>query len=332
MAVAGRRSGAEGRRRPPRRFPKLLFLALAMTLLVIAVNSIVSSSAEGPDPALVFADRVRPAVDRSTRQAAALEELRTAAPTLGRDGVQRGLERLLRESRDLVLEVERAPVEGEVRRTQALLITCLATRQDALEDIADTVAGRFESGPPEVAIDALVAVGEDLAVSDRAYELFLKRLPAKARDSMPDSVWLPEESRFGRPEMSSFVGVLRAEAGLAQVRDVALVTVATEPSPVGTDGLNRVLPLTKVLKLQVVVANAGTVAEKRVPVEATVSSQGGINTSRQFVDLAAGQRMTVTLTLRPAPGGVLELKVRAGPVETEVGQADNEQVSYYVMR
>lgn len=332
MVVAGRRASVEGRRRASRRLPRMVILALVATLLVLAVNSIVTSSAEGPDPAIVFADRVRPAIDKSSRQAGALEELRRSAPDLGRIGVQRGVDRLLRESRGLVSEVEQAPAQGDLRRTQGLLLACLVTRQQALEAIAATVSGRFESGPPDQAIDALVAVGEDLAVADRAYELFLDQLPAKARASMAPSVWLPDSSRFGRPEMASFVQTLRAEAGLMQVRDLAMVTVATDPLPVGSDGLNKILPLAKSMRLQVVVANAGTVAEKRVAVEAVVTSQGGLDTAREFVDLDPGQRQTVVLTLRPSAVGVLELRARVAPVEGETNVVDNEQVSYFVMR
>jgi hypothetical protein len=311
----------------------VVLLALLATVVVLAVNSIVSGSSEGPDAAVVFADRVRPAIDRSTRQGIALEDLRTSAGTLGRDGLKRGLDRLVRESRTLIDEVERAPADGDLRATQGLLVTCLTTRAEALAALADTLAGRFESGPPEQAIDALVAVGGDLAVSDRAYALFLRDLPKAARASMPESVWLPDPTRYERPEMAAFVGTLRAGASLAPVRDVSVLSVSTEPVPVGMDGpVNRVLPLSKTLRLQVVVANAGNVEEKRVPVEAVVTSQGGMDTARQFVDLAPGQRATVTLVLRPSPVGVLELKVHAGPLEGEGSVADNEQVSTYVMR
>jgi uncharacterized protein YfaS (alpha-2-macroglobulin family) len=112
-----------------------------------------------------------------------------------------------------------------------------------------------------------------------------------------------------------------------------VLTVSTDPVPVGMDGtVNRVLPLVKTVRLQVVVANAGNVEEKRVTVEAVATSTGGLDTARQFVDLAPGQRSTVTLALQPSPVGVIELKVRAGPVETEANVADNEQVSFYVMR
>ena len=330
--VVGRRASVEGRRRPNRRFPRLIFFAVVATLVVLAVNSIVSTSAEGPEPAMVFADHVRPAVDKSTRQSMALEDLRSSAGTLGRDGLKRGVDRLLRESRALVATVEDAPAEGDLRKTQGLLLTCLTTREEALTALAATLAGEFEGGPPEEAIDRLVDVGDDLAVSDRAYELFVADLPRAARESMPESVWLPDATRFDRPEMAAFVGTLRASASLAPVRDVTVLTVTTDPVPVGMDGANRVLPVSKTLRLQVVVANAGNLAEKRVPVEAVVTSQGGLDTARQFVDLAPGQRATVTLALRPSPVGVLELKVRAGPLESEGSIADNEQLTYYVMR
>jgi hypothetical protein len=309
-----------------------VLLAVVASLVVLAVNSIVSSSAEGPDPALVFADRVRPSVDKSTRQAMALEDLRNSAGTLGREGLKRGVDRLLRDSRALADEVDQAPAGGSLRQTQGLLLTCLTTRSDALAALADTLAGRFESGPPEEAVDRLVDVGADLAVADRAYELFLDDLPKEARATMPESVWLPDPTRYGRPEMAAFVGTLRASASLAPVRDLSVLTVTTDPVPVGMDGTNRVLPVSKTMRLQVVVANAGNQAEKRVPVEAVVTSQGGLDTARQFVDLAPGQRATVALTLRPSPVGVLELKVRAGPLEGEGSVADNEQVSTYVMR
>jgi hypothetical protein len=310
-----------------------VLLALLATVIVLAVNSIVSSSAEGPDPAIGFADAVRPAVDRSTRQGVALEDLRSSAGTLGRDGLKRGIDRLLRESRGLVDDVEAAKASGDLRRTQGLLLTSLTTRAGALQAFEDTLAGRFEDGPPEQAVDALVAVGQDLAVADRAYVLFLQSLPAKARTTMPASVWLQDPTKFERPEMAAFVNTLRASASLAPVRDVGVLTVTTDPVPVGMDGtVNRVLPLSKTLRLQVVVANAGNVEEKRLPVEAVVTSQGGVDTARQFVDLAPGARATVTLVLRPSPVGVLELKVHVGPVEAEANLGDNEQLSFYVMR
>ncbi len=309
-----------------------MFTGLALSLVVVAVNSNVTSSAEGPDPAIAFADDVRPAVDRSTRQAAALEDLRAQVPALGREGLRRGIDRLLRESRDAVQEAQEVQPDKHLRAAHGLLLTCLTTRSTALAAFSATLAGEFESGPPHLAVEALVDVGRDLAVSDRAYELFLEALPPPARATMPASKWLVDETRYAKPEAAALVSTLRAAASLAQVPDVTMLTVITDPAPVGADGSVRVLPMAKSVKLQVVVANAGNVAQKRPPVEAVVTSAGGIDSARQFVDLAPGQRATVALTVKPAPVGVLELKVRAGPAPGESSLGDNEQTSLYVMR
>lgn len=332
MVPSTRRASVESRRRGPRRVPRLIALAVGLSLLVIVGNSIVTSSAEGPDEAVAFVDRVRPAVERSTRQAAALEDLRARVSTLGREGLKKGVDRLLRESRAGQTEVTAAPVPRKLRVQHGLLVTCLTTRTEALAALAATLAGAFESGPPEQAVDELLDVGRDLSVSDRAYELFLAGLPAAARKTMPASTWVADETRWQKPEMAAFVATLRASASLAPVRDVSIVTVTTDPAPVGTEGSAKVLPVSKTLRLQVVVANAGNVTEKRVPVEAVVTSEGGLDTARQFVDLQPGQRATVSLTLRPSPVGVLDLKVRAGPLAGEGSVADNEQASFYVMR
>jgi len=334
MAAVGRRGSVEGRRRKPTRSPRLLLVLLVVTVLVLAGNSVIRGSAKGPDEVVAYADRVRPDVGRSSRQAVALENLRGHVSSLGKDGIAKGIDRLLRDAKAAQAEVAAIrPPEG-LEATHGLLLTCLTTRVTALRALDMTLSGAFESGPPEQATEALVAVGKDLAVSDRAYQLFVEALPLTARKTMPASVWVSDETRYGRPEMAAFVNTLRASASLAPVHDLSVVTVSVEPAPVGVvEGTpTKVLPIAKTLRLQVVVANAGNVAEKHVTVEAVATSTGGLNTARQFVDLAPGQRATVALSVRPSPVGTIELKVRIGPVATEASIADNEQVSTYVMR
>jgi hypothetical protein len=330
------RGGAvvDDRRRGPLRIVRLVLTLTALTLVVLAGNSIIRSSSKGPDQALAYADRVRPGVERSTRQAAALSALRDQVGTLGRDGVKRGVDRLVRDGTAITRDVASVHPPGALHDAQGLLVTALTTRTKALQRLDATLAGQFETGPPEQAVDALVDVGRDLAVADRAYELFVEALPPAVARTMPPSRWLQDETLFGRPEMGAFVATLRANASLAPVHDVSVITASVEPAPVGTDEPTKamVLPVTKTLKVQVVVANAGNTPEKHVTVEAVATSTGGMDTARQFVDLAPGQRMTVTLTLRPSPVGVIELKVRVGPLAGEGSLADNEQTSQYVMR
>jgi hypothetical protein len=301
-------------------------------MLVVAVNSIITSSARGPDEAVAYADGVRPAVDRSTRQAAAVEDLRGQAGQLPAEGLRRALDRLTRESATLVDQVRRVNPPSELDVVHGLLVTTLATRDAALERFAGALTAE-QSAPVEDAIQALEAVGRDLAVSDRAYQLFLDGLPGPARETMPPSIWVIDATKWARPEMAALVSTVRASGSSVPVHDVALVTITPTPTPVGLaeDG-KQILPRMRTLRLDVVVANAGNAEAKRVAVEAVITLVGGMDTARQFVDLAPGQRQTVVLVLTPAAGPDASVQVRVGPVTGEDRLADNEQTLGYAIR
>ena len=319
-------------RRTPRRFPRLLLVVVALSLLVVAINSIMTTSARGPDESVAYADRVRPAVDRSTRQAAAVEDLRNQAGQLPAAGLRRALQRLTRESAELEREVRDVTPPSAYDVAHGLLITTLATRDAALDRLAAALTAE-ESAPVEDAAASLEAAGRDLAVSDRAYTLFLQRLPKPARDTMPTSVWVPDPNRWGKPEMAALVATVRASESSAPIHDVALVTITPTPTPVGAapDG-RQILPRARSLRLDVVVANAGNEEAKRVAVEAVVTIEGGLDTARQFVDLQPGQRQTVGLVLQPAAGENASVRVRVGPIGGETKVADNEQTLSYIIR
>lgn len=310
----------------------MVLFAVGLSLIVVAVNSIVTTSSRGPDEAVAYADRVRPAVDRSSRQAAAVDDVRAQAGQLPAAGLRRSLERLMRESDGLVKEVRAVDPPAKFVATHGLLVTTMTTRAKALEQLHGALTSDVAS-PAEDAIRTLEAVGQDLVVSDRAYQLFLEDLPKAARQTMPASIWVTDATKWARPEMAALVSTVRASGSAAPVHDVALVTVTPDPSPVSVEGDGRqVLPRTKSLRLDVVVANAGNTAEKRVAVEAVFTIEGGLDTARQFVDLAPGQRQTVSLTIRPAAGTNANLVVRAVPVAGEDRTGDNEQTYNYVVR
>lgn len=310
----------------------MLLLAIGLSLLVVAVNSVITTSARGPDEAVAYADRVRPAVDRSTRQAAAVDDLRNQVAQLPPAALRRSLERLTRDAAVLVDEVRAVDPPDELVVAHGLLVTTLSTRGTALESMRGALTAA-PSTPVEDAVRALEAVGQDLVVSDRSYQLFLDELPQAARQTMAPSIWVTDPSRWGRPEMSALVSTVRASGSAAPVHDVALVTVTPDPAPVGAEPDGRqILPKTRSLKLDVVVANAGNTEAKRVAVEAVFTIEGGLDTARQFVDLAPGQRSTVTLTLQPAAGTNANLRVRVGPLAGEEQTGDNEQSIDYVVR
>jgi hypothetical protein len=309
----------------------MLFVAVGLTAVVLAVNSIVSTSARGPDPAVAFADEVRPAVDRSTRQAAAVTDLRDRVGAMPAAALRQTVSRMVRDGRGIVADVKAVEPPAGLVVAHGLLITTLSTRAGALATLARTLTAE-SSAPVETAVDALVAAGRDLAVSDRSYELFLDALPPPARRTMPASRWVTDTERWERPEMAALVSTVRASSSSAPVHDVAVVTVTPTPDPVAAEGDAQVLPRSKNLLLDVVVANAGNTPEKRVAVEAVATSVGGLDTARQFADLAPGQRQTVRLTLRLAAGDDVSVQVKAVPVAGETRVADNERSLRYVIR
>jgi hypothetical protein len=321
--------------RPRRRsrLPRLLVTGLLLTGLVLAVNSVVRSSAEGPDPVLAYLDTARPLIDDSTRQGAAVEDLRDRAGELGRTGLRRTLDSLQRDSDATASAIRALEPPAEATDAAGLLITSVVTRAQAVGRMRDALSGALGERPVEEVADALTAIGRDFTVADRAYQLFLDGLSPERRRVMPPSVWVADDVRWSRTEVVAFVSTLRASATLAPVHDVAVVTVTTEPAAVGSDGPAKVLPNVKSIVLQVVVANVGNEAERRVPVDVVARSDAGIKTARNFVDLAAGQRLTTTLTVSPpVGGGPVTMTVKVGPVAGEGSAADNEQTQLFVLR
>lgn len=331
--VMSARPGLVGAERPSRRrLPRLVLVGVLLSAVVLAVDSIASTTDDGPDERIAYLDEVRPAVDESTRQGVAVEDVRNRAAELGRSGLRRSLERLSRDTQRSLEKVRAIDAPLSVGEAHGLLVAALATRARAAAAMDGALSGALDHNPPEQVVQALVEVGRDLTVADRAYQLFVEALPPGIREAAPPSRWVADDQRWSRVEMSVFVSTLRSSASLAPVHDVGIVTITTDPSPVGMDGTAEVLPTVRMLRLHVIVANAGNEAEKRVTVEGLVTSQGGLDSARQFVDLAPGQRLTVPLALRPAPGGTLVVVVKVGPVSDETDQADNERSLLFVMR
>jgi hypothetical protein len=319
-------------RRAPRRFPRVALVVLCVATVAVAVNSIVRSSARGPDAAVGYADRVRPHVDRSTRQAAAIEDLRNQVGRLPADGLRRTLDRLVRDGRETASAARKVDAPDELGVAHGLLVTCLQTRANALAELRAALTSRPEVRPNDDVARSLQSLGRSLAVSDQSYRLFLDALPEVAQRTLPASTWVPDEARWDLPEMAALVGTVRSSVSSAPIHDIALVTVTPTPSPVDAENGVQVLPRSRELALDVVVANAGNTAAKRVPVEAVATATGGLDTARQFVDLEPGQRVAVRLGVRVAAGPSLSVQVKVGPVDGEAHVADNERALTYVVR
>ena len=308
-------------------------LAALLTLVVLAVNTAMSARSPGPSrklAQLAYLDRVRPQVQSSTEQAGDVAEVRERAATLGRDGITLRMVRVAREAAQVEAAVVDVSAPPSLRVAHSLLVSTAAMRARATTTMRDAMTIVLGTGPPDTAVKALTDVGADLLTADRAYRTFLDSLPPalRAQSAMPPSQWVPDPQMWQQNDVAGFIGALRSSATLAPMHDLSVLSVTTEPAPVGTDGQTAVLSATTRITVHVVLADAGNEPEHRVTVTAQLGGTAGRSpeVAETVVDLAAGQRLATTVgTLHPRAGTVYTLTVRVAPVEGETNVSDNER-------
>lgn len=331
MVVAGRRR---------RRRPRWLVLLVLVALSFVAIRGMASSGSDSRSRRLAeqaYLDEMRPAVERSTQQGVDLVAARNDAAKLGRVGITKRLERLEQDAAAVLREVRDADPPPSLASAHTLLESTMFVRSRATAVLATSLPAALAAEGTGDVVQPMATAGADLATADGIYAVFRRSLaPPSGRPaaSMPPSQWVQSDSAWTEPQLRALVSTLRASATLAPVHDVAVIVVSTDPTAVAKDGEADVLPASRTLRLEVVVANVGNTGEKAVPVVAALSApSGAMDTARQFVDLAPGQRLTVTLGgLQPTRNEPMTLGVRAGPVDGESNVADNEVVRELVVR
>jgi hypothetical protein len=329
MALSGRR--------PRRRRRRWIVLGLVLTVLVLAVDAAVSSRSPGQareQETQAYLDAVRPLIERSNEQGADVNDVKTNAIQLGRDGIGRRMERVSREAKALVRDARRIDPPDQLRDANDLFVATFAIRAKAADTLRAAMTLALGTDAPEPAVTGLVDGGKDMGASDRAYDLFAASLP-KQEQPPPESHWLTSDEEWSEPVVASLVATLRSSQVLSPVHDLAVALVLVEPASVGVENELKVLPLAKNLRLQIIVTNNGNEAEKHTTVSATVAPAaiGPSDIARDFVDLTPGQRRTVVLgTLRPPTNTPFTLTVRIEPVPGETNVTDNEKTFNYVMR
>lgn len=322
-----------------RRRPRWLVIPLLASVVVLVVNAAFSSS-ENPShrlAQLAYLDTVRPQIDLSTAQGASIAQVRTDAVRLGRDGTSRRFARVVRDAESVLDEVRGTEPPSGLATAHSILVATMAIRARVAAGVAEGLRASLTTGPLDPAVDHLVRAGEEMLAADSTYKVFVDAVPRAEgvrAPLLPASTWAPDPQLWTRSELAAFVTSIRSSAAVGEVHDVGLLAVVTDPVPVATEGNAAVLPLVKSIRLEVIVANTGNAPEKQVPVVATlIGPAGEVDTARDFVDLAPGQRRSVRLGgLRPVPGGPSTLTVVIGPVAGEASFPDNERSVGVVLR
>lgn len=321
-----------------RRRSRWVIVGLFLSILALLVNVGFSSGSKGPSKRLAqlaYVDQVRPLVESSSVQGADVAEVRGDAVELGRNGIRRKMERVRRGAAASLRGVREVDPPPELADSHSLLVSTMVLRARASSMMAGALVAAGGTEGPDPAVDALVRAAADMVAADQTYRTFTELLVVGGARSplLPVSVWVADPAVWQRPEVAAFVAALRAGAQSIPVHDVALVTFTTDPKPVASEAGSAVLPVVKALRVEIVVANIGNSAEKAVPVVATLTGpEGQVDTAREFVDLAPGQRRAIALGgLRPALGPST-LYVALGPVEGEGAANDNERAMPILLR
>jgi len=217
---------------------------------------------------------------------------------------------------------------ASVKTAHALLVASLAMRAEGVKALGQAITTALSGQSIGAGVQALSDVGLDLQAADRAYHLFQQAMPPLGT-ALPDSTWVASSDTYSSASLAVFVASLRSAGSLAPIHDVAVTVVTTEPPPVNIQGSLQILPIAKLLNLQIIVADIGNQPEKNLTVSATIapSAIGPTQMLRDFVDLSPGLTRTVTLGgLRVQPSGPTTLTVRIDPAPGETNLADNTKV------
>jgi hypothetical protein len=308
----------------------VLFAVLA-SVLVLVINAAMAARSPAPARQLAeqsYLDQALPAIHDSTQQGRALDIVRAQAIHLSGPTITARINGVVKQSQQTLDAVARLGPPASIKVPHALLVAALDLRYQAAKSLGQAIATALSGQPLDTGVRALGEVGLDFQAADRAYQLFQQAMP-RLDVAPPDSKWVSDAAAYSSATLSVFVAGLRSASNTAQVIDVAVVLVTTEPQPVNLQGPLQILPVARFLNLQIVAGNTGNQAERNMTVTAAVvpSAIGPAQSVREFVNLEPGQTRTVALGgLRVQPGQPTTLTVRIDAAPGEVNVGDNVKV------
>jgi hypothetical protein len=306
----------------------VLVIATVLSLLAIAINAIAGGDRDQKLRQLGYLDDVRPLIADSTAQGADLASIRDTAADLGRPGFRRRLNHVVETARATLKAAKALEPPSSAEDAHSLLVATLQLRVLGASAGSKAMIDALGTQQPAVVVEKLVAAGKNLLAADQTYRAFSEvvntELAKGTAGAVTPSVWVPDGTQWESPELTAFVNILKANSSVNPVLDVSTILVKTNPTPVGKEGLKLLLPKTTLVRLEVVVANIGNVAQKHVPVTASLQQGGGLpDVAQNFVDLSPGKRQALTVRgLRAGPGDAV-LTVTIGPLAGETSVVDN---------
>src|SRR3984893_7724975 len=172
---------AGSRRRRP-----VVFVGLAalFSVVVLVAQGSASTRPNASEAVQAYLDQVRPGVQQSTAQGADFSDVRSQAVTLGRNGIDRRIDRLASEVKTTLTSIDTLAPPASMRVAQAFLVAALGVRLKAVleaRSAMDAALTKTSSSDQGVgaAVFQIYSVEQDLVLGDPAVGLILGSLPPR---------------------------------------------------------------------------------------------------------------------------------------------------------
>jgi hypothetical protein len=323
--------GTRRRRRRLGPVAAVLVVAALVGLFVAAIHSARPSPQSIEQAERAYLDLARPLVQASNQDASTVNEIRARPAQLGRVQLDRELAHLVSDTAATASSVRALATPSQLARAESFLVQTMDARASAATQLS---AGMNQAvgSPVDLAVASLVQAGQDMAASDAYYSRFLGAIPRSlgGRRAMPASRWVQSQDVWSQARLTDFARAVGGSTSLAVTHDMVLVLVSLNPEPISTGGTTTIPPTSSV-RVTLVVANNGTVAETQVPVVASVQgSQSPQEVSRVNIDIQPNEHVSVPLPpLAVSPGGTYTLTSSVGPVAGETHTQDNSLTSTF---
>jgi hypothetical protein len=329
MALASRSARRSGSGR------RWLVIGIVITLLVLLIDAALRSRSPGPGQQLAagaWIDRVLPIVSASTAEGNQIAGIWTNGVQTSATSLSYQLNQVAAESAHDYQQLVGLTPPTSAAGAAGLLEACLLTRSQAAGTLRSALlpilAGSRAAGSSggststaattpgmDPAVQAIQAAGNDIQISDRAYQLFLHNLP-KVGVTLPPSAWGSNATPYQPDPAQLFVTTLQNNLAATPIHQLGIYSVALTPAPVSLRGQTQVLPDSSTLGVTVVVADTGNQPEKSLTVTAAIAAGGNSSSVRDFLDLTPGQARTISQMgpLNPPEGVPVTLTVTVTPV------------------
>jgi hypothetical protein len=315
-------AGPRTRRRPL----ALLLVAVLITAIVLIAQGGASSRPNASQAVQSYLDQVRPGIQQTTTEGSDFADVKANAQTLGRDAIDRRLDRLAGEVQSTLASVDSLTPPPTLRVAQAYLVAALGVRAKGVMearpafDAALTIEHSSDQGVGN-AVSQLSTVAQDLGLGDRAFELFLSSVPAGSDvDAAPP--WISDSTEWTPIQLTAFVDILRSSSTAQPVHDLVMLAFQTDPPAVSiaADG-TETIPASHTTSVGMVFENVGNQTEPNVTVYVTLTLDDGAPVAplRDFLSLAPGQTRAITLhplVTDPGMRGVLRVEILPVPGQT----------------